>query len=99
MPARAPRPAYQKQYTGDRYPQPEQQYKVYGQKYRYQPRDKAVRQHFKQVNPQMKNQPQQAPPASRENRPQPGAQQGANSRGTRHQGQDKDDNPGKGHDK
>ena len=94
VPARAPRPTYQRQYTGDRYPhQPEQQYKVYDQKYRYQPRDRAVRQHFKEVKPQMRNQRQQAPSDSREHRQQPGAQQ------DRGHGQDKDHNRGRGHDK
>jgi len=97
VPARAPRPTYQKHYTGDRYPQPEQQYKYYEKKYRYQPRDKAVRQHFKEVKPQLKHQRQQAPQSSRENRPQPGAQQEQN-RG-HDQGKNKDDNRGKGHDK
>jgi hypothetical protein len=49
VPARAPRPVYQRHYSGDRYPhQVEQQYNVRSQKYRYQPRDRAVRQHFQQ---------------------------------------------------
>lgn len=48
-PARAPLPRYQRQYTGDRYPrQVEQQRALRSQHYRYQPRDKAVRQHFQQ---------------------------------------------------
>jgi hypothetical protein len=52
-PARAPLPAYQRQYTGDRYPrQVEQQQKLRQQHYRYQPRDKAVRQHFQQRSDQ-----------------------------------------------
>jgi len=86
VPAREPRPVYQKHYSGDRYPrQVEQQHNLRGQKYRYQPRDKAVQQHFKQQggqgkpapaqrgkqeSPQMKNQ-QQAPER------QPQHQQGA----------------------
>jgi hypothetical protein len=46
-PARAPLPLYQRQYSGDRYPrQVEQQQTLRGQHYRYQPRDKVVRQHF-----------------------------------------------------
>jgi hypothetical protein len=46
-PRRAPLPVYQRQYTGDRYPrQVEQQQTLRQQHYRYQPRDKAVRQHF-----------------------------------------------------
>ena len=48
-PARAPLPRYQRQYSGDRYPhQVEQQRTIRNQNYRYQPRDKAVRQHFQQ---------------------------------------------------
>ena len=48
-PTRAPLPVYQRQYTGDRYPhQVEQQNTLRSQSYRYQPRDKAVQQHFKQ---------------------------------------------------
>ena len=48
-PAPAPLPVYQRQYSGDRYPrQVEQQQKLRSQHYRYQPRDKAVRQHFQQ---------------------------------------------------
>lgn len=49
-PARAPQPTYQRQYSGDRYPhQIEQQHNVRSQTYRYQPRDKAVRQHYQQL--------------------------------------------------
>jgi len=86
VPARAPQPVYQKRYSGDRYPQAEQQHAVRNQQYRYQPRDKAVRQHFNQQGgqgrpapaqrgrqeaPQMNNQRQQAPERS------PQHQQGA----------------------
>jgi hypothetical protein len=48
VPARAPRPTYQRQYTGDRYPRAEQQRVLRSQSYRYQPRDKAVSQHLRQ---------------------------------------------------
>ena len=48
-PARAPLPLYQRQYSGDRYPrQVEHQQTLHRQNYRYQPRDKAVREHFQQ---------------------------------------------------
>lgn len=48
-PTRAPLPVYQRQYSGDRYPtRVEQQHELRGQSYRYQPRDKVVRQHFQQ---------------------------------------------------
>ncbi len=47
-PGRAPLPVYQRQYTGDRYPRAEQQHELRSQSYRYQPRDKVIRQHFKE---------------------------------------------------
>jgi hypothetical protein len=47
VPTRAPLPVYQRQYSGDRYPRGEQQHALRSQSYRYQPRDKAVQQHFK----------------------------------------------------
>ena len=47
-PAPAPLPVYQRQYSGDRYPRVEQQHTLSNQSYRYQPRDKVVRQHLKQ---------------------------------------------------
>lgn len=46
-PAPAPLPVYQRQYSGERYPrQAEQQQQLRQQKYRYQPRDPVVRQHY-----------------------------------------------------
>jgi hypothetical protein len=45
-PAPAPLPVYQRQYSGDRYPQLEQQRTLHGQEYRYQPRDAVVRQYY-----------------------------------------------------
>lgn len=47
-PAPAPLPVYQRQYSGDRYPRAEQQQQLRNQHYRYQPRDKAVRQRFRE---------------------------------------------------
>jgi len=48
-PAPAPLPAYQRQYSGDRYPrQVEQQHELQKQNYRYQPRDPIVRQHYQE---------------------------------------------------
>ncbi len=48
-PAPAPLPIYQRQYSGDRYPrQVEQQQELQKQKYRYQPRDPIVRQHYQE---------------------------------------------------
>ena len=49
-PAPAPLPVYQRQYAGDRYPrQVEQQHSLRNQHYRYQPRNKVVRQHYQQA--------------------------------------------------
>ena len=47
-PALAPLPVYQRQYSGDRYPQPAQQQVLQSQQYRYQPRDTVVRQYYQQ---------------------------------------------------
>ncbi len=68
VPRRAPLPLYQRQYSGERYPrQVEEQNAIRSQHYRYQPRDKAVREHFRQ---QLE---QGAPaPAQRERRERPG---------------------------
>ena len=44
VPAPAPLPVYQRQYSGDRYPRVEQQQALQRQKYRYQPQDPVVRQ-------------------------------------------------------
>ena len=47
VPAPAPLPVYQRQYSGDRYPrQVEQQRQLINRNYRYQPRDPVARQHF-----------------------------------------------------
>lgn len=68
-PARAPLPVYQRQYSGDRYPRVEQQHAIRNQSYRYQPRDKMVRQHYKQQIEQKTSTPvqrgrQENPPIS-----------------------------------
>jgi hypothetical protein len=48
-PAPAPLPIYQRQYSGDRYPQQvEQQRALHQQNYRYQPRDPVVQQQYQQ---------------------------------------------------
>ena len=47
-PRPAPLPAYQRQYSGDRYPRVEQQQALHSQNYRYQPRDAVVRQHYQE---------------------------------------------------
>jgi hypothetical protein len=50
----APLPAYQRQYSGNRYPAVEQQQVLRSQKYRYQPHDPVVRAHYQQHGPQGK---------------------------------------------
>jgi len=47
-PAPAPLPTYQRQYSGNRYPQAQQQWNIQGQHYRYQPRDPVAQQHYQQ---------------------------------------------------
>jgi hypothetical protein len=46
VPPPAPLPAYQRQYSGNRYPRGEQQQVLQSQNYRYQPQDPVVRQHY-----------------------------------------------------
>jgi len=101
-PAPAPLPAYQRQYSRDRYPRVEQQQTLHGQHYRYQPRDTVVRQHYQEHAVQrapavqeQRQQPQQgaaprapqAPRSSQESIPQ---SKGASQDARRGQGQEKD---------
>jgi hypothetical protein len=67
-PERAPLPVYQRQYSGDRYPRVEQQHTLRSQSYRYQPRDRAIRQHFQQQGGQRPPAPVQR--GGREEHPQ-----------------------------
>lgn len=67
VPAPAPLPVYQRQYSGDRYPHVERQQQLRSKQYRYQPREKVVQQHFKQIEqkapaPALRGK-QEAPPA------------------------------------
>ncbi len=48
VPAAAPLPTYQRQYSGSRYPQPSQQASIQTRNYRYQPKDPVAQQHFQQ---------------------------------------------------
>ena len=68
VPAPAPLPVYQRQYSGDRYPRAEQQREIHGQNYRYQPREAVVRQHYQE-------QARQKTPASSERGPQGATQE------------------------
>ncbi len=61
VPAPAPLPAYQRQYSGSRYPRLEQQQVLQTQNYRYQPRDAEVRQQYQARTAQV------APPATGSN--------------------------------
>jgi hypothetical protein len=48
-PPPAPPPVYQRQYSGDRYPQQvEQQHELLQRNYRYQPRDPVVKKHYQE---------------------------------------------------
>jgi hypothetical protein len=68
-PPPAPLPVYQKQYSGNRYPQAEQQHALRNQNYQYKPRDAEVKQVYR-AQPASR-QPQQAEPV----RPAPQQQQ------------------------
>ncbi|HCC53684.1 MAG TPA: hypothetical protein DEQ20_01960 [Desulfobulbaceae bacterium] len=57
VPARAPLPVYQKQYSGDQYPRVEQQHDLRKQKYRYQPQEPVIREHFQQRLDQQATEP------------------------------------------
>lgn len=49
VPAAAPLPLYQRQYSGSRYPSVQEQRVIQGRQYRYQPRDTVVRQYYRQL--------------------------------------------------
>ena len=59
-PAPAPLPAYQRQYSGNRYPRVEQQQVLQTQNYRYQPQDAVVQQHYQTQTQRVQS---TAPPA------------------------------------
>jgi hypothetical protein len=61
VPAAAPLPRYQQRYSGERYPQAEQQPSIQGQNYRYQPRDNVARQHYQEQGLPRASAPQQRP--------------------------------------
>jgi hypothetical protein len=64
-PAPAPLPTYQRQYSGNTYPQPSQQAAIEQRSYRYQPKDAVAQQHFQQAartqSPAAQAQPQAQP--------------------------------------
>lgn len=56
-PRPAPRPTYQRNYSGERYPQQMQrQYELQQREYRHQPRDPVVKRHYKQYQERGKGQ-------------------------------------------
>jgi hypothetical protein len=65
-PAPAPLPAYQRQYSGSRYPQASQQAVIESQNYRYQPTDAVAKQQFQQRRAQAQAAPQQQPAPQRQ---------------------------------
>lgn len=72
VPARAPVPSYQREYTGDRYPKKvEQQKELHNRSYQYQPRDKAVREQWKRYPAQKEpaREPVSVRPARQEGSP------------------------------
>lgn len=71
-PPPAPLPKYQRQYSGDRYPQPVEQQELQQRNYRYQPRDPVVRQHYQERAEQRApaRQEQQRAPQERDSRQQ-----------------------------
>jgi len=89
VPAPAPLPAYQRQYSGNHYPHYDQQQSLHGQYYRYQHRDETVRRTYPQQGlastptpqfqqstpgqPHYRNQPAQGQPQQAYVRPQPPA--------------------------
>ncbi|WP_153111042.1 hypothetical protein [Propionivibrio limicola] len=72
VPDPAPLPVYQKKYSGERYPQFEQQREIHNRNYRYQPRDAMVRQHEQapavQRAPESPRQDRQVAPPERSQR-------------------------------
>jgi hypothetical protein len=67
VPRPAPLPVYQRQYSGDRYPRPDQQQALQSQNYRYQPRDALVKQRYQA---QVQSAPASSPPARQGQRPE-----------------------------
>jgi len=69
VPAPAPLPVYQRQYSGNRYPQVEQQQALQSQNYRYQPHEAVVQQHYQAQ--QAQSLPAQAAPSPQRTAPTP----------------------------
>ncbi len=69
VPAPAPLPVYQRQYSGNRYPQVQQQQALQSQNYRYQPKDAVVQRHYQaqqaQARPRRLHRPRRQRPRQR----------------------------------
>jgi len=76
IPAPAPLPSYQRQYSGNRYPQAEQQHVLQSQNYRYQPQEAVVQQHYQsqRATPPPQQREQKASKSQRADKEQQGHQ-------------------------
>lgn len=74
----APLPAYQREYSGERYPRVNQQPTLHNQNYQYRPRDPVVRDHYQA----QRGEPYKAPPGLQRRQPLP---QAANGQGRAHE--------------
>ena len=73
VPPRAPLPTYQREFRGDRYPDARRQAEVHYDRYRYQPREDAVRQHYEAQRAEWRErQRERVQPQVREERRGPG---------------------------
>ncbi len=106
-PAAAPLPTYQRQYSGNSYPQVTQQATIHSNNYRYQPKESVAREHYQYQRQQVQAAPQpqrQQVAAQPQRQAEPHGQgQGhgheqAHDQGKGHE-QGKGNEQGKGHDK
>jgi hypothetical protein len=101
VPASAPLPTYQQQYSGNRYPSYEQQRTISNQNYRYQPHEPVVQQHYQQyVVPKAPAtaREEQSQPSERDHGP-PGQAENANKPPKQDQRKDKEEGGGDNQDK
>jgi len=74
-PRPAPLPVYQRQFSGGRYPQPQEQRRLHVEQYRHEPRDPTVRQRFWANPPERRDAPGPNPSGWPGARPQPRVEQ------------------------
>ncbi len=96
VPAPAPLPTYQRQYSGNRYPQPQQQATIQTQSYRFQPRDPVAQQNFQHQRTQVQAAPRQQPlqRAQQQQAPRPQAQEKESKGKGQDKGREKDKEKG-----